>query len=188
MNNHIDSSILIADSRRGIYIPQSVAEDLAIYANLVSNMDEVRDDLAVLLEGPDNDEYWDAWDSVLYNLEFTHDGAAGRLHNTENGDIFIVFPSLMTLNEQSNMGLAEYYDQFDVGTDELVSIGSHFLPAIEYGDYSGLSGSDIISLELWLADNDCDIVNMLTEQQVDDNCEISGMFSHCTVCRLRYRD
>lgn len=54
-----NAELLLADNR-GKYIPQHFAEDFDMAEWHVS-----ADDAAVLLAGPDNNWYWEAWDDVL---------------------------------------------------------------------------------------------------------------------------
>lgn len=72
------------DSARGIYIPQKFAEfiDPADWTGIDAG------DLDVLRAGPDAEDYWDAWQSVLDYAE-TKDGAV--LHTGESGDLFLVY-------------------------------------------------------------------------------------------------
>ena len=53
----IEDWTLLVDSNRGVYVPQQFAQ----YFD--SNIKEA--DKAVLLAGPDHDDYWDIWDDVL---------------------------------------------------------------------------------------------------------------------------
>lgn len=50
---------LLIDSNQGIYIPQSFARSYGHYLPA-----DQAENLAILLQGPDHDEYWDAWESV----------------------------------------------------------------------------------------------------------------------------
>lgn len=74
-------SELFLDSNRGVYIPQHFAEliDVQDWTGIDA------EDLDVLRAGPDAEEYWDAWTSVLDNAE-TRDGRV--LH--QDGDLWLV--------------------------------------------------------------------------------------------------
>lgn len=74
-------SNLFLDSNRGIYIPQHFAEmiDPQDWTGLEA------EDLEILKSGPDNESYWDTWQSVLDHAE-TKDGRV--LH--QDGDLWIV--------------------------------------------------------------------------------------------------
>lgn len=83
---------IIADSSRGIFIPQHAAESL-VPGWTISDTD--RETLAA---GPDNAYYWDTWFVVLQNAEYTD--AAGnvwRLH--QDGDLFAYCDGLMSDRE-----------------------------------------------------------------------------------------
>ena len=76
------NAILFADSNRGIYIPQHFAES--------AQRDKFKyvsdSDYDTLANGPEDPEYWDAWESVLNNAE-TVDG--GVLF--QDGDLWIIY-------------------------------------------------------------------------------------------------
>lgn len=74
-------SDLFLDSARGIYIPRDFADaiDIADWTGINP------EDLEVLRAGPDAEDYWDAWQSVLDYAE-TKDGRV--LY--QDGDLFLV--------------------------------------------------------------------------------------------------
>jgi len=74
---------LLADSARGIYIPQHFANTCAGWYGIAD------DDRAILQAGPDHSAYWDAWDIVLNNARFRlADGRVFSLH--QDGDLWAV--------------------------------------------------------------------------------------------------
>lgn len=79
-----DKIKLIIDEARGIYIPQNFAKNF--------NLDEWGingEEAAPLFDGPDHEEYWDAWEDVLRNAEYTDDkGHKWTLY--QDGDLFCV--------------------------------------------------------------------------------------------------
>lgn len=78
---HVLYTELFIDSSRGVYIPQSFAEE--INPKDWTGIDA--EDLDVLRSGPDHESYWDAWQSVLDYAE-TKDGRV--LH--QDGDLWLV--------------------------------------------------------------------------------------------------
>lgn len=73
---------LILSDARGQYIPRDFAD---MYG---TDYGVAADDLAVLLDGPDNEFYWDTWNAVLDYAEYRDDdGHTWRLH--QDGDLFI---------------------------------------------------------------------------------------------------
>lgn len=82
---------LINDSH-GVYIPQVFAE--TIDWDMLDNWNE--DQKSILLDGPDNESYWDVWHEILDNCE-TKDG--GKLH--QDGDVWVVYvdKAVSDLNE-----------------------------------------------------------------------------------------
>ena len=68
---------LLIDSNRGVFVAQSFA---ANYNYLDHNIKA--DDLAILLEGPENEDYWETWEDVLNYCELTdQDGNKFTLHH-----------------------------------------------------------------------------------------------------------
>ncbi|HLS53622.1 MAG TPA: hypothetical protein VK031_06595 [Tissierellaceae bacterium] len=62
---------LLIDGSLGVYIPQKFAED---HADILINSSELIDELEILKDGPDQDEYWFAWDHILDNAECADNG------------------------------------------------------------------------------------------------------------------
>lgn len=89
-------SLLVSD-REGIYVPMAFVERYD--TDLWSNIDPA--DVNIILEGPDAEGYWDAWDSVLQNAEYHDDnGHVFRLH--QDGDLWAVCYELMTEEDKKN--------------------------------------------------------------------------------------
>jgi hypothetical protein len=84
--------MLFADSSRGIYIPQYFAQshDPQTWTGINPN------DLEILIAGPENEFYWEAWDTTLHHAE-TVDGAT--LH--QDGDLWVINreEAITTINE-----------------------------------------------------------------------------------------
>lgn len=81
---------LLLDSANGVYIPKIFAEShSAGWSGIYPH------DLATLLKGPEDEEYWDTWNDVLNNAIFTDvEGMQYRLHH--DGDLWMWCPGLMT--------------------------------------------------------------------------------------------
>ena len=75
----------ILDGARGIYLPQDFAE---MYSPEDWNCEEVTDAWDILLEGPDNELYWEAWDEVLSTAFVIRKD--GRWTLFQDMDLFIV--------------------------------------------------------------------------------------------------
>lgn len=86
---------LILDGSRGIYIPQGFAERFGHWLGEWKNVNQ--DDIDTLLEGPDHEWYWEAWQNVVDNAEYM--GADGVKYSLyQDGDVWLVpegtrFPS-----------------------------------------------------------------------------------------------
>jgi hypothetical protein len=83
--------ILLSDSR-GVYIPKHFSENFILW-------DGVSDaDREILESGPENELYWDVWDSVTRDATYTDsEGNVWRLH--QDGDLFAYCEELMTDEE-----------------------------------------------------------------------------------------
>jgi hypothetical protein len=71
---------LLLESNRGIYIPQTFARDFDI--PLPENI--ARD----LLEGPENEWYWQSWAWVLDNVTYVEKGTRYGLY--QDGDLWAI--------------------------------------------------------------------------------------------------
>jgi len=66
---------LLVDSHHGVYVPQ-------IFAQMVQADQIEADDKSILLEGPENEDYWETWEDVLNYCELTdQDGNKFTLHH-----------------------------------------------------------------------------------------------------------
>lgn len=76
----------IIDNHHGVYIPQIFAQR---YRDSIENIEQVVEDVIILEQGPEHEEYWQAWENVLDNaiLKGT-DGKEYRLY--QDSDLFIV--------------------------------------------------------------------------------------------------
>ena len=76
---------LAVDGSRGIYVPKFFAENYPDWLD-----DDEKD---ILLSGPEHEEYWDAWDGVLYSERDEKSLLTG-----ESGDVFIISNSPMDIS------------------------------------------------------------------------------------------
>jgi len=67
---------LFASSSYGRFIPQFFAE--SVNRAMVTRISE--EEYSILLEGPEHEEDWDAWESVLDNARITIDGSIYYLY------------------------------------------------------------------------------------------------------------
>lgn len=86
--------VLFLDDHHGIYIPQFFAEQ--VKRDCVSGIDQ--DDLDYLAKGPDQEWYWDTWDTVESNAIVTAPDTGTRYRVIHNGCVFLV-PEDMELPE-----------------------------------------------------------------------------------------
>ena len=112
----------IVDGANGQYIPQIFAERYPEW------LDD--DDKAILLDGPDNADYWEVYDSVLYS---EHDGQF--LTTGEGGnDLFICAPSpldpiIRTLAEGEGLkdGSSEIRELVEKLANEFITDGDEWI-------------------------------------------------------------
>lgn len=65
----VEGSFPLVDSNKGIYIPRQFAKVWGEKSDLK------KEDLEVLLAGPDHMDYFDTWDSVVNTLTFEFEGS-----------------------------------------------------------------------------------------------------------------
>jgi len=85
MHDLPETAILYASDRHGIYIPQYFSE--SIKPECISGVSGV--DMAILLAGPDHDEYWDAWVDVCNDAILT-DSNGITYYLWQDGDLWLV--------------------------------------------------------------------------------------------------
>lgn len=79
--------MLWLSDNRGVYIPRDFATSFKDRAKNVKGVSDA--DWAILEAGPEHEEYWDAWSSVLDNATVTDDhGREYTLH--QDGDLWLV--------------------------------------------------------------------------------------------------
>ncbi len=94
--NTLSAVSLLLDSNRGVYIPQSFITtfDLSKWEGITI------DNIAALSAGPDIEDYWSAWESVIDSATFTENGHVWRLY--QDGDLWALCDELMTEEEKYN--------------------------------------------------------------------------------------
>lgn len=104
-----EKAILICDSHHGVHIPHLVVEEFAPYGFscpqlfnhqvITGHLDGYRrftfdwsdvskESVKTLLNGCDEEFYWEAWEDVLNNLKIEIDGE--EYHMIENEDVWLV--------------------------------------------------------------------------------------------------
>lgn len=87
---------LLLDSARGTYIPQNFVEEFKLEKfGLDPNSWEVQ-----TCADSDNENYWEAWETILNKAEYHEDGNVWRLH--QDGDLWAICYELMTDEEKHN--------------------------------------------------------------------------------------
>jgi len=80
---------LLVNDAHGIYVIQSFCKT---YEKYITNMDEVKEDFDICLEGPDNEEYLEAWQMLEQNVKLTNEsGQMFTIGNLgESGDLWAI--------------------------------------------------------------------------------------------------
>lgn len=87
--------MLLLDSARGVYIPRYFNDCFSMKS---WNIEDNDSDLAILREGPENEWYWEAWDSILTRAVYI-DGNGHRWYLYQDGDLWAYCRELMTDEE-----------------------------------------------------------------------------------------
>lgn len=93
---------ILASDSRGVYVPQFFAEYCSDNWNGIHP-----DDLQVLVEGPENEWYWETWDSVLTTAKYV-DKNGNEWYLYQDGDLFAICDELMTDEERENFGFSDH--------------------------------------------------------------------------------
>lgn len=80
---------LLVNDAHGIYIAQLFCKQ---YLPYITNAEELKEDIDICIDGPDNEYYWEAWDTLLNRIELTNDNkekfSIGNLY--ESGDLWAI--------------------------------------------------------------------------------------------------
>ena len=107
----LNAIVLILSDARGIYIPRDFVcnDDNEVDIEHCEAWGIKLEDAAIL-QNPDNEGYWDAWNEVLNYAEFT-DSEGNKFELYQEGDLWGICYDKVTTEEKENFG-------FDVETDE----------------------------------------------------------------------
>ena len=94
----MDAINLLLSDNRGIYIPRDFVTEFDI-----NRFQGIDDDDIDTCKNPEDEWYWEAWDSILNNASYTDDeGNEYTLH--QDGDLWLICFELMTDEEKQNFG------------------------------------------------------------------------------------
>lgn len=110
MTTKLAAVMLLLDSNRGTYIPRDFLTDNLNAPNWEHcekwGLTQANQTQWLAACNPNHDWYWEAWDWVLNNAEFTtEDGDKFRLH--QDGDLWALCFDRMSPEEKSNFGFDE---------------------------------------------------------------------------------
>ena len=91
----MDAVLHLLTDARGVYIPQNFVEMFDVKE---WGLDPESWAIKACAEGPDNEEYWDAWDSILCNAKYSKDGDTWFLH--QDGCLWAMCYERMTDEEK----------------------------------------------------------------------------------------
>ncbi len=91
---------LLVSDRNGIYIPKIYAEMVDEFLYLWENVS--REDVDLLLKGPEEESYWDVWHDIVQWATYSdEEGKTWRLH--QDGDLFVYCDERMNDEEYFNL-------------------------------------------------------------------------------------
>jgi len=127
---------LFASDSHGIFIPQHFAESY--------NKEQWKDvdpkDIEILLTGPDHENYWDAWESVINDAETV---CGGILY--QDGDLWVIWPDLAidAINGYCQEYLEYEESNIDAGNNYSHMVSESWCDESESNLMRQLDGSDI---------------------------------------------
>lgn len=164
---------LLVDGHHGVYTPQIFAEQYLGEGTEWCGFNE--EDLSILLNGPDDERYWDAWDNVLNTASIVVNDHHFLLRVGENGDLFAVCQQLMSLQEQCDWCHDGFPHEFVVPEGhDLYEVGSQFVTALMYGDLTGLNDGEIRQYN-WFVDTYGDAVTDSIEYDEFGECHLTDL-------------
>lgn len=90
---------LLLSDHRGVFIPRDYAEMFDFDSTVTDGWAGVKEtDLEILRAGPDHELYWEAWDSVLLDANYT-DKQGNEWRLWQDGDLWMFCEKLMTDEE-----------------------------------------------------------------------------------------
>ena len=114
----MENSELLYSDHHGVYIPQLFAQECASSFKGINH-----NDLKVLLEGPEHEWYWEAWDTVLSDSSIVRNGVEYMLH--QDGDLWLV-KSFSTCQDEINEKVEEYAQSMYEWEQSDDAIGDYF--------------------------------------------------------------
>ena len=97
---------LILSDARGVYIPRDFVTDKynEITVDHCKAWGIKDEDAEILASGPDHEYYWETWDDVLSNAQYT-DEEGNKYFLNQDGDLWAFCYERMTYEEMSNFGM-----------------------------------------------------------------------------------
>lgn len=96
------------DSALGIYVPKQFA--IQTLRHCISGV--CQNDLDILKEGPDHEEYWESWETVLHSAILQEPGSSVKWTLYHDGDLFLVHENAEWSDEEET-----YVFPSDAGDD-----------------------------------------------------------------------
>lgn len=100
-----DAVNLILSDARGVYIPRDfVTDNYKVAVDHCKAWNITQEDAEILASGPDHEFYWETWDTVLSNAQYT-DEEGNKYVLSQDGDLWAFCYERMTEEEKSNFGM-----------------------------------------------------------------------------------
>lgn len=75
--------VCLVDGLHGIHVPREF-----VLSNNMEDWGIAKNDLFIILDGPENEHYWETWDKILNEAKILIDGETWKL--AQDGDLFAV--------------------------------------------------------------------------------------------------
>lgn len=175
--------ILLVDSAAGIYVPQKFVENFDI-GQWVKPTSDMEDAYNILLRGPDEDFYDDAWVEILDEAESTleWEGEQYKYQLYQDGDLWAYCGELMSNDEWESFGFDPLDKPIPRGYTAYAAC-SDCLMWIANGDDSGMSEAT--------AEHVKEMCSRLPGNAVADGLDLGFHHDECDICNAlpgnRYR-
>ena len=134
------SLVLLVSDSAGIYVPQQFAKQCREHCVNVSD-----EDWEILLTGPDHDDYWDAWDSVVDSAVLVSDkDPEERYKLSQDGDLWAIPEEWEWVDELNT------YAPPESDTLRRYTLPSYWASYLVNGDDSGLTEGEAQAIDDFL--------------------------------------
>ena len=157
----------LVNDHHGCYVPQVFAQ------NLGQDWCGIKpDDLQILLEGPDNDTYWETWDDVLSTAYYMQGAHKYTLH--QDGDLWALCPDRMTNEEYG-----DFFGGVKPPPDDayVFEVCGECIQALANDSWDNLTDQETKAIQ-----NGITHLNLTYDQVIVDGAELGFSWQKCECC------